>query len=538
MTDSGVQAVNQPPPRRLRWLCCGILVAVAATAVGAGAILLLREDPPPIKVRRPPPAAEASESQVRQFCGACHAYPPPATLPRSVWRKEVKQGFDLFRQNPKLAMDFPTLESVAQYYQKRAPEKLEVLTQTSRRLAPGRFEPRGFRPPDRSGAPAVAHVQLAPLFHKDRLDIIVCEVGANQIWALQAYQNPPAWQLLASGHCCARVEVVDLDGDGHKDLLLACLGNFYATNDKVGSVVWLRGSAAGKFQPIPLLEGVGRVADVRAADFNGDGKLDLVVAVFGWRETGEILSLENQTADWSRPKFAARTVDPRHGASHLPVADLDGDGHTDFVALISQEHETVVAFLNDGKANFRPKTIYAAPHPTFGFSGLQLIDLDSDGDLDLLVANGDTLDAPYLLKPYHGVQWLENRGDLSFVPHRLMDMHGAVQAVAHPMNGDKNPHIAVVSYLPAHYYPQRDKLQLDSIVLLEPAAGRSFVPYALETTACDHLTCAFGDVDGDGRVDLVTGQHSHKDRSLEAVTVWRNLGGRKGKERGAHADFR
>ena len=90
------------------------------------------------------------------------------------------------------------------------------------------------------------------------------------------------------------------------------------------------------------------MGDVQVADFNGDRRLDLVVAAFGWRDTGEILTLENQTKDWSNPVLVARVVDSRHGAISVPVADLNGDHRPDFMALVGQEHETVVAYLNQG----------------------------------------------------------------------------------------------------------------------------------------------------------------------------------------------
>src|SRR5207237_8018061 len=133
---------------------------------------------------------------------------------------------------------------------------------------------------------------------------------------------------------------------------------------------------------------------------------------------------------WKHPVFAPRVLDNRHGATHVPVADLNGDGKPDFVALMSQEHETVVAFLNEGGGRFRKETIYTAPHPSFGSSGIQLVDLDGDGDLDVLYTNGDSLDAPYLLKPYHGVQWLENTGSFPFTHHRLADVYAARRPLA------------------------------------------------------------------------------------------------------------
>src|SRR5262249_62354384 len=124
-------------------------------------------------------------------------------------------------------------------------------------------------------------------------DWSVCDCRYGQSLACQPYLSQPAWRPIADIPNPAPAEVVDLDGDGLKDLIVANLGDFGPTDAHVGSVVWLRQSPAGTFTPITLLSGVGRVADVQAAKFMGTDKLDLVVAVFGWRATGEILLLEN-----------------------------------------------------------------------------------------------------------------------------------------------------------------------------------------------------------------------------------------------------
>src|SRR2546430_3136226 len=59
----------------------------------------------------------------------------------------------------------------------------------------------------------------------------------------------------------AHTEVVDLDGDGIKDILVADLGNFQPTDERRGSVVWLRGTPDGKFTPVTLLKGeIGRAS--------------------------------------------------------------------------------------------------------------------------------------------------------------------------------------------------------------------------------------------------------------------------------------
>jgi hypothetical protein len=508
---------------RMKWIT---LLTLPVLGVAAAGLVFFSQRPKPLpSLTLPPMPAEATAEQVHEFCGACHFYPPPDTLPRSVWRREVKQGYDFFAKSSMLRSEFPSLEGVVRYYENRAPQKLPLLgREASSHAPPTRFERRGFPLTDSLASPGVSNVSLVHLFSDDRLDVLVCDAVQDQVLVLKPYEKSPALRMLAQGYCCAHAVVVDLDGDGIKDILLACLGSFYATDDRVGSVVWLKGSADGTFTPIPLLEGVGRVADVRAADFRGNGKLDLVIAVFGWRDTGEILYLENRTSDWSRPVFVPRVLDDRHGAIHVPVGDLNGDGRPDFVALISQEHETVVAFLNEGNGRFRKETIYTAPHPTFGSSGIQLVDLDGDGRLDVLLTNGDSLDAPYVLKPYHGEHWLENRGSFPFVPHRLADLYGAMRAVAADVDGDGDLDIVAVTFLPAEYFPERAEGKLDSVVLLEQTSPGKFVRHSLETVRCDHLTCALGDLHGDGRMDLVIGNFVKGARKADAIEIWKNLG--------------
>lgn len=101
--------------------------------------------------------------------------------------------------------------------------------------------------------------------------------------------------LLARLNTPCHSTVCDLNLDGRQDIIVASLGSFFPTDDRVGQVLWLRAGANGQFESKTLIEGIGRVADAQVADFNGDGRLDLVVAAFGWRTTGEILILENQT---------------------------------------------------------------------------------------------------------------------------------------------------------------------------------------------------------------------------------------------------
>jgi hypothetical protein len=513
------------PARHWRgWWLAPLALAILGTTAAGAYFYWSRpgtSEPAVASVHIPQPVR--SPLQVQYFCSTCHAYPPADIFPRAVWKQEIDQAFEFFERSKK-DLQAPSKEQVVKYYEDHAPLEL---TLPPRELAthplPVHFEPVAYPVPAQAPVPAVSNVNLVHLFDPKRLDVLACDMRAGLVMALRPYTPAPAWQILARVPNPAHAEVIDLDGDGIPDILVACLGSCEPTDHPTGSVVWLRGQRDGTFTPVTLLDKVGRVADVQAADFRGTGKLDLVVAVFGWREIGEVVYLENRTADWAHPQFVPRVVDDRHGAIHVPVGDLDGDGRPDFVALISQEHETIVAFLNQGNGQFRKETIYTGPHPAYGSTGIQLVDLNGDGRLDVLYTNGDSFGEPYVLKPYHGIQWLENRGRFPFVHHPIAPMCGVHRAVAADFRGTGKLDIVAVSFLSADHYPQRQERGLEGMIYLEQTAPGQFVRHVLEPAACDHVTCAAGDLFGTGRIDLVTGNFVSTP-APHAVTIWKNQG--------------
>ena len=197
-----------------------------------------------------------------------------------------------------------------------------------------------------------------------------------------------------------------------------------------------------------LADGLGRVNEVQAADFDGDGDKDLIVAVFGNLTTGMILYLENFTEDWSKPDFESYSVDGHTGTSDIPLVDLNHNGRMEFIALQSRRHERIVAFVNVNRGRFESELIFAAPHPHWGSTGIRPIDMDGDGDLDVLFNHGDSVLIPAVLRPYHGLSWLENRGVFPFTYHRLAHMPGAPLRCPRTWTGT-----ATWTWLPARSFP-------------------------------------------------------------------------------------
>lgn len=462
-----------------------------------------------------------SDARVEQFCSSCHRLPPPDTLPRSHWEAKVKDMFALVDAplSPPIAT-LPAVDAVVRYYTERAPEELPLLEAT----APGgrdalEYERIPLKLRDVRPFPAAANVKFVRLFDEKHLDLLVCEMRFGLILVMQPYLQLAQTLLLGKVPHPCHAEVVDLDQDGHRDVLVADLGTVTPSDVRKGSIVWMRGSKTAGFKSIPLAAGLGRVADVQAADFDGDGDLDLVAAVFGWRKVGEVLYLENQTTDYSAPNFQPYVLDSRPGAIHVPVTDLNGDGRPDFVALISQHFETVEAFISIGRGRFEKKTIFEARHPGWGSSSIELVDLDGDRDLDVLLANGDTLD-DLVLKPYHGITWLENQGQFPFQAHSLTHLYGVHRARTGDLDGDADLDIAACVYLPFVKADHPQVSRVDSIIWLEQTHPGRFVRHALETATPVHPTLDVADFDADGDDDIAVGNMTMAKGEKDTLENW------------------
>ena len=474
-----------------------------------------------------PPAnlPQTDEARARTACGFCHALPPPDVLPRNAWRDEfVRMYFIRENRLPPIGPPGtlgrvelpPDMEAVLPYFLARAPERLpppEAWPDPAE--SPVRFIRHSLTMPDMPATPAVSNLHLVDLDGDKRLDVLGSDMRQGVIFTGHP-EKSSALSVIASIPHPSHVTFTDVDKDGVPDLLVADLGTFFPEDHNKGAVIWLRGLGGGKYSAF-WLDGWPRVASVDAADFNGDGKVDLAVAAFGWRKTGSVAILENRSA--SAPSFTTRTIDPRTGSIDVVPVDLNRDGKIDLVTLLAQEHETVVAFLNKGDFAFEQKVIYTAPHPNWGSSGLQAVDLDGDGDLDFVLTHGDTFDDG-LVKPYHGLQWLENTGSYPFVEHTLAQMPGVLPSRAADLDGDGDIDIVACALLAGG--SDVDEKTLPALIWLEQTRRGVFVRHTIEMGTPRHATLDIGDIDGDGAPDIVVGNFSIGKPLPAWVDVWMN----------------
>lgn len=356
--------------------------------------------------------------------------------------------------------------------------------------------------PDFTFRPTITNVQIVDLDADGGSVVIACDAQRQAVFAYRR-STDGQWseQLLGNELIApAHATVVDLDKDGDKDVVVAVMGNLYPDDDVVGSLVLLEngGGAAGQqqFSKKTLLDDVRRVVDAQPGDFDGDGDLDLAVAVFGYLR-GQVLWLENR----GNLQFRDHELLSAAGTIHVPVADYDGDGDLDIAAIVSQEDEETWGFENLGQGKFAPRRLWHTVNFDIGSAGLVATDLDGDKDVDLLLPVGDNLEDSYATaQPYHGCLWLENKGGWQFEAQRIATFPGTYAAVAGDLDGDHDQDVVLVSMV--NHWEEPDA---PSLVWLENDGQQKFTQHAIAANPIMLVTVACGDVNGDGRLDLVAG---------------------------------
>jgi hypothetical protein len=304
-----------------------------------------------------------------------------------------------------------------------------------------------------------------------------------------------------------------MNGDGHLDVLVSSMGVVPPSNDKVGAVVVLVNDGTNHFTNRVLLEKVARVTYVAAADFNKDGLPDLVVGQFGYVE-GEIRWLEN-LGNW---QFKSHSLLDLPGTIHAPVADMNGDGKLEIIALVTQDSEEIHMFEANSLTHFRDRVLYGSTNKDFGGSGLCIGDVNKDGRPDIVYTNGDGFDyATPGPRPWHGVQWLENLGGGKFSYRRIGDFPGAYSPVVVDIDRDGDNDIVACS----GFNDWKDHNAV-SLICFENDGANHFTPRPLAHAPTHLVVVKAADLFNDGRIELVTGAfmfYPPYDRESR-VTLW------------------
>lgn len=373
--------------------------------------------------------------------------------------------------------------------------------------------------------PQISNLTIADLDNDGLPDVVVCDARNNFVSWIRQYpagiftETVLAKDMIAPAH----VQVIDFDRDGDKDIMVAVLGMLFPNNDKIGSVIILDNDGNCNFKKHISAEKIARVSDVRAGDMDNDGDMDLAVAQFGY-DDGETRWIEN-LGNW---KFQSHILQNLSGPINVEIIDIDKDNDLDIISIVSQEWEEIYCFVNDGKGNFQTRLIYKSSNEDFGSSGIFISDVDMDGDDDILYTNGDAFDyIPPQPRPWHGVQWLENKGSMNFEFHRICNFAGAYNA--RPVDIDKDGDLDLFTVSGFNFW---EKPESQSFIWLENTGKMQFTRHDIANTPTHLLTLELGDLNNDGLMDMITGgMHAYPpfDR-MGRITLWINNGSWSGKK--------
>jgi hypothetical protein len=180
------------------------------------------------------------------------------------------------------------------------------------------------------------------------------------------------------------VALGDLNNDGKLDLVVGHADGHFQDHSTVGVLL---GNGDGTFQTAQTYSSGGFVANsITLQDFNGDGKIDLVVANLGQRtnvlSNGVVtIRLGRGDGTFSGAQYISHSSSA--DTSSITTADVDGDGRLD---LLIRDSMGVEPRLGVGDGTFR----LPGPGGTSRTPGISIAaaDLNGDGRPDVSIAQG------------------------------------------------------------------------------------------------------------------------------------------------------
>jgi len=431
-------------------------------------------------------------------CATCHQYPDPSLLDKASWEKQIlprmanMMGFynspnqraqlidpntpaNLYPSEPLL--EKTDWEAIKQFYLSQAPKEI---------IPPVPDIPiglKGFKviqPAFKISPPSTTLVK----FMQDQ-SIFVGDALSKKLVQFDKNLN-----LLKSGNILEGAVHLRESEDGY---WILSMGSFSPTDQASGMLLHLPKSENKKARIIA--DQLKRPVHAAYGDLDQDGRTDIVLCEFG-KWAGQLNILYNK----GNQEFVPRSLVQQTGASKTFLRDFNQDGRLDIMVLFAQGQEGISLFYNQGKGQFSREVLLSFS-PSHGSTNMELVDLENDGDWDIVYTAGDNADFNPILKPYHGVYVFENNGTNKYTQKYFYPLHGAngVKIVDFDLDGDLD--MAAISF-----FPDFAKGAKESFVYLENQGDFSFVASTFENNSQGRwIVLDANDKDGDGDVDLILG---------------------------------
>jgi Big-like domain-containing protein/VCBS repeat protein/FG-GAP repeat protein len=216
----------------------------------------------------------------------------------------------------------------------------------------------------------------------------------------------------------ASTEIADFNGDGRADMV-----SLTGTD-----IVVLLGQAGGTFtQANTMLRLPNYASGVTAiGDLNGDGKPDVVIGSQIWLGNGDGTFTYKQTLDLPSSVGATSTA---YGSA--AIADVDGDGKADLILFGGSGPQDLVILYGNGDGTFQSPVLIPISH---GYDAMTVADVNKDGKPD------------FVLNDSAGIAVILNLGNRNYAPEQHYVAGGVVGTVSvADLNHDGYPDIVVTN---------------------------------------------------------------------------------------------
>jgi len=250
------------------------------------------------------------------------------------------------------------------------------------------------------------------------------------------FTSPLPLLFTGAGSAPEGIAVADVNGDGLRDVVVADSGS--------SNVTVFLGAGLGAFTPGTNFTTSTNPATITTnpsavgiADFNGDGKPDLVTTN-NFNNTVSIL-LGNGNGTFQPPVSINMNASPTSSCIHpdaLVIADFNGDSKSD-VAVACTNSGNVSILLGNGDGTFQPPVTYTTLTGSAGAKpeSIAAADFDGKNGVDLVIADSSS-----------NVVFLLNTGSGTFsVPIANPSGNGAFGVAVRDLNADSKPDVAVAN---------------------------------------------------------------------------------------------
>lgn len=449
------------------------------------------------------------KESAKQYCQSCHLLPDPSLLDSKSWVKGVLpqmgprlgifnfnfDNYPSFKHDYNLDRNFypsqPLLrdnewQNIIDYYRAISPDSL--ISKKSEKPINNNLELFSvIIPAFTYSTPATSFVKIDESVENHRLII-------NDVIKRTVYILNKKLEKIDSVH--TEGPVVDIEI--HKNKWIECnVGVLNPHNGNYGKVQYVHVKKDGKLKEdtAGLFDKLARPVQVTTIVLNKDGREDYVVCEFGHLQ-GSLSWMENL----GKGKFNKHIIRALPGAIKVYIQDYNNDGWPDIWALFSQGEEGVFLFTNKGDGKFDQTKVLGFPS-VYGSSYFEFNDFNKDGLPDIVYTCGDNADFSPILKPYHGIYIFVNDGKYNFKQQYFFHINGCYKAIARDYDNDGDVDIAAISYF-ADYIRRPE----EGFVFFENTGNFKFITSSLPQTQSGRwLTMDAGDLDGDGKIDLVLG---------------------------------